>query len=214
MDISVNNPYGSYRTVTISGIEAEFDLDEILAELSDEAIVEQAKDRDLYVFESQDDMIESLVNDDQERSMLDQMDLGTVIEILGEEDILSEMDDDTIQKYAEDNNLVAESTLDDWGTEALTDELIQRDDTDAILSLIDSEMIQSHMINKRGGFTLEDTDTELLLAELGTRKVQANGTFTVTEEVAKALFVLSDFVNFIGMSEGGYEGKRFVLPIE
>lgn len=214
MDVTVSNPYGSYRMVQLSNIEVEFDLDEVLAELSDEAVVEQARERDLYVFESQEDMITTLINDDQERNMLEEMDLGTVIEILGEDDILSEMDDETIQKYAQDNNLVAESVLDDWGTEALVDELMQRNDYDALLSALDSEFIQAHLVNKRGGFTLESVPTEEMISCLENERDVRVGGFTLTSEVIHAARVLDEFTSYIFNSKDGYEGKRFAFPIE
>jgi hypothetical protein len=216
MDVTVTNPYGSYRMVQLSGVELEFDLSEVLDNMSDEALLEQAKERDLYVFEGQDEMITALINDDQERNMLEEMDLGTVIEILGEDEILTEMDDDDILKYAQENNIVPDDmSLDDVATTELVNELMQRNKLDALLGEMDSEMIQAHLIHKRGGFTLEEVPTEEMISCLENERGVIIGGFTVTAGVAQAFRTLAEFCRVIeNGSKEGLEGKRFILPTE
>jgi hypothetical protein len=165
-----------------------------------------------------DEMISTLINDNQERVMLEEMDNGNVVEILGADELLAEMDEDTVVDYCRNNGLIndvdhIEEIIVAKQLPELVDALMGLGQIDDLLHAIDSEFIQKHLENLRGGLTLENVPTQEMIDCLeNERDVRVSGGFTLSTEVVYAIQTLNDFTKFLENSKGGYEGKRFAFP--
>ena len=194
----------SYGGVTVTDVEVELDLDEFLDEVDSDSLRAKLDERGELM--DTDEMISTLINDNQERAMLEEMDNGNVVEILGADELLAEMDEDTVVDYCRNNGLIndvdhIEEIIVAKQLPELVDALMGLGQIDDLLHAIDSEFIQKHLENLRGGLTLENE-----------RDVRVSGGFTLSSEVVNAIQVLNDFTKFIEASKGGYEGKRFAFP--
>ena len=206
----------SYGGVTVTDVEVELDLDEFLDEVDSDSLRAKLDERGELM--DTDEMISTLINDNQERAMLEEMDNGNVVEILGADELLAEMDEDTVVDYCRNNGLIndvdhIEEIIVAKQLPELVDALMGLGQIDDLLHAIDSEFIQKHLENLRGGLTLENVPTQEMIDCLeNERDVRVSGGFTLSSEVVNAIQVLNDFTKFIEASKGGYEGKRFAFP--
>jgi len=206
----------SYGGVTVTDVEVELDLDEFLDEVDSDSLRAKLDERGELM--DTDEMISTLINDNQERAMLEEMDNGNVVEILGADELLAEMDEDTVVDYCRNNGLIndvdhIEEIIVAKQLPELVDALMGLGQIDDLLHAIDSEFIQKHLENLRGGLTLENVPTQEMIDCLeNERDVRVSGGFTLSTEVVYAIQTLNDFTKFLENSKGGYEGKRFAFP--
>jgi len=211
---SISIGYGG--SVTVSDVEVELDLEELLDEIGSDDLRNKLEERGEYM--DTDEMISTLINDDQERAMLEEIDNGAIVEIVGTDELLAEMDEDAVVDYCRNNGLIndedhIDAIISNRQLPELVDALMGLGQIDDLLSGIDSEFIQKHLENVRGGLTLENVPTQEMIDCLeNERDVRVSGGFTLSSEVVHAIQVLNDFTKFIEASKGGYEGKRFAFP--
>ena len=202
--------------VSVSDVEVELDLEELLDEVDSQSMKDKLEERGERM--DTDEMISTLINDNQERAMLEEMDNGNVVEILGADELLAEMDEDTVVDYCRNNGLIndvdhIEEIIVAKQLPELVDALMGLGQIDDLLHAIDSEFIQKHLENLRGGLTLENVPTQEMIDCLeNERDVRVSGGFTLSTEVVYAIQTLNDFTKFLENSKGGYEGKRFAFP--
>jgi len=203
--------------VSVSDVEVELDLEELLDEVDSQSMKDKLEERGERM--DTDEMISTLINDNQERAMLEEMDNGTILEIIGADEFLAEMDETEVVDYCRNNGLFDEDAdpVDRVFADLLLPEVgaaaMKLGQVDDLLRGIDSEFIQKHLENVRGGLTLENVPTQEMIDCLeNERDVRVSGGFTLSSEVVNAIQVLNDFTKFIEASKGGYEGKRFAFP--
>ena len=160
--------------------------------------------------------LDDVLNEVSVEQLIDALDwqgadwVGTIVKKQGAESILDEIDEDDLKAYVKDNGLGAvDATLDDFGIQELIDELNARNCVHDMLMCVDSEFIQEHMEQCRGGFTLENVPKEDLIGALGARGLYV---VTVPVEVAKAFSTVTEFLNeknVPALTELG--GARFII---
>jgi hypothetical protein len=142
-EVRFSDDYRGGGTFYITPDEVEVDLSDIIEEISSEAMTEALKSRgeDKLSNADDDDIIKEVSERSLIRFVLEDESIEDIIDILGVEEVLAEIDNEVVVKYVKDNGLIDESdtNLDDWGDEALIDELGKR----KVGIFIDGEVAQA-----------------------------------------------------------------------
>ena len=168
--------------------------------------------------------LEDVLNEVKTDQLIDALDyngtdwVGVLIEKSGASAVLEEVGEEDLKEYIRENGLSVDTETD--FVQGVIDNMLLPDvgkaaqengDVDALLFGIDSEYIQKHIENHRGGFTLENVPVDDLIGAL--EAADALPGVKVPAEVAQAFKVASDFINgtYFDIHNGQLAGKRFII---
>lgn len=160
--------------------------------------------------------LDDVLNEASAKQLIDALDysgtdwIGTLVKKQDAESILEEIDEEDLRQYVKDNGIIIgeNSSLDDFSTQELVDELGVRDSIHEMLMCVSSDIIQEHMEKRRGGFTLENVPNEDLIGALTERDALPG--IKISDIEVNALRVLFNF--FTGLApETKIVGKRFII---
>lgn len=167
--------------------------------------------------------LEDVLNEVKTDQLIDALDyngtdwVGVLIEKSGASAVLEEVGEEDLKEYIKENGLGSDETdpvqsvVDNDLWEQVGGEAQANDKVDALLFGIDSEYIQKHIENHRGGFTLENVPVDDLIGAI--EAADALPGVKVPAEVAQAFKVASDFINgtYFDIHNGQLAGKRFII---